>query len=294
MIAPRPDREFEFNERDFQYIVEVIGEKTGIVLEGNKTEMIYSRMARRLRALRFESFAQYRKYLESPEGANELGEMINALTTNLTKFFRENHHFEHLGGVVLKNIMTAARGSKARIRIWSAGCSSGQEPFSIAMTIARTIPSYRQHDIRILATDLDSNMVARGRAAKYSKSEVESIPADLRNRYLTPLDDAGRDFQFVDEIREMIVFNPLNLLHEWPIRGPFDAIFMRNVIIYFNNETQAHILERMRPLLRPTSFLYIGHSENIGRVTDLFVSGGQTIYRLAPSAHGRVPGKAAS
>jgi len=271
-------REFEISERDFEFISEFIGTRTGIVLGENKQEMIYGRMARRLRALKMTTFAEYRQLLESPDGAGELPEMINALTTNLTKFFRENHHFQHLGSEVLSRAFKRTRIGRARIRIWSAGCSSGQEPFSIALTIADNVPDFQRHDIKILATDLDSNMVARGRSGRYSSSDIESIRPALRDRWLRPVDGEESIYIFDDSIRAMITFNTLNLLNEWPVRGPFDAIFLRNVIIYFDNDLQRKIIGRIYDLLDDSGFLYLGHSENISRMSDQFANFGKTIH----------------
>lgn len=269
-------REFQFTAQDFAFIAQLIGAEAGIVLTDNKREMIYGRMSRRLRALGLRSFSEYRDLLESPEGRPELSEMVNSLTTNLTKFFRENHHFEHLAGA-LKSL-AEAKGARMRLRIWSAGCSSGQEPFSTAMTIAETIPDYSRQDIKILATDLDSNMVARCRSGEYSASEIESIPGHLRSKWLKPIDASKSRYIFDNSLRRMITFNTLNLLHEWPMKGPFDFAFLRNVIIYFNAETQKSVVERIYDLLSDDGYLYLGHSENMARISPRFTNLGHTIH----------------
>jgi len=269
-------REFQFTAQDFAFIAALIGAEAGIVLTDNKREMIYGRMSRRLRALGLRSFSEYRDLLESPEGRPELSEMVNSLTTNLTKFFRENHHFDHLAGA-LKSL-AEAKGARMRLRIWSAGCSSGQEPFSTAMTIAETIPDYSRQDIKILATDLDSNMVARCRSGEYSASEIESIPGHLRSKWLKPIDASKSRYIFDNSLRRMITFNTLNLLHEWPMKGPFDFAFLRNVIIYFNAETQKSVVERIYDLLSDDGYLYLGHSENMARISPRFTNLGHTIH----------------
>ena len=271
-------REFQFTAQDFAFIAELVGRTAGIVLTDNKREMIYGRMSRRLRALGMTTFAEYRKFLETPGGTDELSEMINSLTTNLTKFFRENHHFDHLAQNAVAEAAKRTAGRQIRLRIWSAGCSSGQEPFSIAMTIAENIPDFARHDIKILATDLDSNMVARCRTGEYAAAEVESIPAGLKSRWLRPIDATKSKYVFDDSLRRLIRFNTLNLLHEWPMKGPFDAVFLRNVIIYFNNDTQRMVVERIYDLLSDVGFLYLGHSENMARISPRFANHGHTIH----------------
>lgn len=277
-ITAERAREFEFTDNDFAFIAQLVGRESGIVLTDNKREMIYGRMSRRLRSLGLTTFKEYRSYLESSQGHAELSEMINALTTNLTKFFRENHHFSHLDEAILTPALSRAPGRSIRLRIWSAGCSSGQEPFSIAMTVAERIPDFARHDIKILATDLDSNMISRCRGGEYSSSEVESIPAHLRSKWLTPTDSSKSRYVFDDALRKMITFNTLNLLRDWPMKGMFDAVFLRNVIIYFNNETQSQVVEKIHDLLSPDGFLYLGHSENMARISPRFANHGHTIH----------------
>ncbi|MDA1132729.1 MAG: protein-glutamate O-methyltransferase [Proteobacteria bacterium] len=269
--------EFDFSERDFKRLAGLLHSRTRIILGDNKRALVYSRLARRLRENRLTTFSAYLDLISSPAGAEELERALDAITTNLTKFFREDHHFDHLRKEVLPRVNGAAC---KRLRIWSAGCSSGQEPFSIAMTIAETVPDFANRDIRILATDLDSKMVAKGATGQYSDREVESIPAPLRKKYLQGPDASGM-FVFDRKLKSLIAFRNLNFFHDWPFRGPFDAIFCRNVFIYFESDDQRAILDRMSGMLADDGFLYMGHSENLSRITDQFAACGRTTYRKA-------------
>jgi len=268
------NQEFSLGDDEFRFLAELIYDRTGIVVGENKRNLVYSRLARRIRALRLSSFHDYCKLLESPEGDAELPEALNAVTTNLTKFFRENHHFDHLRQEVLPHLFNSKRG---RIRAWSAGCSSGQEPFSVAMTVSDTVENLNQYDFKILATDLDSNMIAKCRAGTYADRETETVPTATKKKYLVP--DGQGSATFKPEIQRLITFNQLNLLKPWPMKGPFDFIFFRNVVIYFDLDTQRDILGRMWSLLSDDGYLYVGHSENLSRVTDRFALIGRTIYR---------------
>lgn len=263
------EREFPFTERDFQFLARLANSKTGIVLEANKRNMIYSRLARRLRALHLTNFSDYCRLLETNAGESEMVHLVNAITTNLTHFFRESHHFDHL-----KKHLTSLK--KTRIRIWSAGCSSGMEPYSIAMTAKEALES-RKCDIKILATDIDTNMLDRGRKGEYADDEYKNIPMRYHNDVTT--DDSTNTMQMDASLRNLITFNHLNLLESWPMKGPFDAIFCRNVVIYFDKATQATLFNRMATLLTDDGFLYIGHSENLNKVTNKFELIGRTIYR---------------
>lgn len=205
--------------------------------------------------------------------------MIAALTTNVTRFFREPHHFTHLKAKLLPPLLTEARRG-GRVRIWSAGCSSGQEPYSIALTILSLMPDARAFDIRILATDINPRVLEAGRAGIYEKDELGDLPADLRRSWMEPADAAGGTWRFDDAVRSLVTFRPLNLMGAWPMRGTFNAIFCRNVVIYFEEETQMRIWDRMMPLLMPEGCLYIGHSERVtGPALTLVSLEGTTTYR---------------
>ncbi|MBL8669599.1 MAG: protein-glutamate O-methyltransferase CheR [Alphaproteobacteria bacterium] len=260
------------------FIARLVYDRTGIVLRPEKTEMVKGRLARRLRAHGLTSLAEYRQLIEAEPAGVELGHMLNALTTNLTAFFREPHHFEHLAKVALPEIVAKnAAGGSNRLRIWSAGCSSGQEPYSIAMTVAASVPNLARWDARILATDLDTEMIARASAGRYDEGQCESIPPAHRGRYAVQRGCAVMD----QGLRDLIVFNQLNLMDPWPMRGPFDAVFCRNVVIYFDKPTQAKLFDRIADMLAPGGWLYIGHSEALFNVTSRFEPAGKTTYRRA-------------
>ena len=267
--------EIPLTDADFASIVRFVHEASGIALGDTKRDLVYGRLRRRLRMLGLGSFAAYRSLLDGPEGAAERVRMVNAITTNLTGFFREMHHFEHLAREVLPKLR-GARGNR-RLRIWSAGCSSGEEPYTIAMTLRAAMPDLAQWDARILATDIDTDMVAHGAAGLYDAQRAASIPEGYRRGAVQKQPD-GR-MAMGDPLRSLITFKPLNLLGQWPMRGPFDVIFCRNVVIYFDKPTQRALFDRYAEILAPDGHLYIGHSETLFRVSERFVHLGRTIYR---------------
>ena len=272
------NREFTFTERDFQRVRELVKGNTGIHLSDAKKNMVYGRLSRRLRQLNLSSFDRYLEILAEDQG-DELINFINAITTNLTAFFRENHHFEYLAGRLLPVLM-AEMGNDRRIRVWSAGCSTGEEPYSIAMTLREALPAGRGWDVRILATDLDSNVLETAAAGIYTLERVQGLSKQrLRRWFRRGRGDKSGLVKVVPELQEMISFRQLNLMHEWPLRGPIDLIFCRIVVIYFAKETQRRLFDRYANLLRDNGHLFIGHSESLFKVTDRFESLGNTIYR---------------
>jgi chemotaxis protein methyltransferase CheR len=276
------DGEFAFTDADFRKISAMVHGDAGIYLPDAKATLVYSRLAKRLRALGLSSFKDYCALVAGAEGLDERQKMLAALTTNVTRFFREPHHFEHLRGKVLPPLLEAARRG-ARVRLWSAACSSGQEPFSIAMTILSLMPEAADHDVKVLATDIDPNMVAAGRRAAYDAHLLDGVPAELRRRWTVP--GPGGAARMADEARALVTFNELNLIGDWPMKGRFDAIFCRNVAIYFEDETQARLWSRFAPLINPDGALYIGHSERIqGPAAGAFRPDGVTIYRKLAGA----------
>lgn len=268
------EREFIFTDDDFRFLAELVHRKTGIVLSDAKRNMVYSRLARRLRKLELSHFSEYCELLEA-DTDGELLHCVNAITTNLTSFFREQHHFAHLANEVLKPLALQASGGK-RLRIWSAGCSAGAEPYSIAMTLREAIPSINQWDARILATDIDTNMLATGRKGHYEEEFISKIPPDYRKKYVEMQNDGSGEMK--ENLKQLITFNTLNLLESWPIKGPFDVIFCRNVVIYFDKPTQKILFNRFADILKPGGWLYIGHSESLFNVCDRFKLIGKTVY----------------
>ena len=271
------DGEFVFTAEDFRRIAATLHAEAGIALQESKATLVYSRLAKRLRALGLESFRDYCALIADAKGADELQKMIAALTTNVTRFYREPHHFEHLKQKVLPPLLDRARKGGA-VRIWSAGCSNGQEPYTIALTILQMAPEAADWDVRILATDIDTNMLAEGRAGFYSDSVMSAVPADLRARWFEREDGGWRA---TEPLRRLVQFNELNLMGDWPMRRRYDAIFCRNVVIYFEEETQARVFSRFVPLMQPGARLYIGHSERLcGPAADQLGSDGVTTYIL--------------
>ena len=276
------DREFRLRRDDFTYLAHAVRSRTGIVIGANKRDMVYARLAKRLRRLGLSDFRDYVALLESPAGDQEIGALVNALTTNLTHFYREKHHFDHLQHTALPLALSKARhiSGKPRLRIWSAGCSSGMEPYSIAMVLSLFDTGLNGWDIRILATDIDTDVLDQGRSGIYRESDADDIPAAMRKRFVIPIKDArGPQVRMSDTLKQRIAFKPLNLMEPWPMRGPFDMIFCRNVVIYFDKQTQARLFDRYAEILRPGGFLYIGHSESLFNVTDRFRLVGRTIYQ---------------
>ena len=257
-------QQYSLSDAEFERLCRLVQEHVGIALGESKRELVYSRLARRLRKLELRSFAEYCRLLESRD-ADEIEEFINAITTNLTSFFREEHHFEHLATVLPE--LEARNAATRRIRIWSAGCSTGEEPYSIAMVVLETLGHLRGWDIRILATDVDSNVLATGRSGEYTGEKLERVSGARRQRWFATLHGGADRMRVSPELESIVVFKPLNLMQPWPMRGPFDVIFCRNVVIYFDKETQTQLFERMADLQPIGGHLYIGHSESLYRVT---------------------------
>jgi len=271
------EKEFPFTEKDFSFIQKLVADRTGIVLSDIKRTMVYSRISRRIRHCGVGDFSQYCDLLKDGD-ESELISFTNAITTNLTSFFREQHHFNYLRDTVLPEIEKNKKDK--RIRIWSAGCSSGEEPYSIAMTVQDYFKRKPGWDIKILATDLDYDMVKRAASGVYKEDRVTGLSkAHLKNYVKRGRGELSGSVKMCHELMSMITFKQLNLLHEWPFKGPFDFLFCRNVVIYFNKKTQKELFDRYANCLSDNSSLFIGHSESLYKVTDRFESLGQTIYR---------------
>ncbi|HHI75815.1 MAG TPA: chemotaxis protein CheR [Gammaproteobacteria bacterium] len=271
-------REFPFTQQDFDFLRRLSNQHTGIVVSDDKFDMFYSRLARRVRALRLPDFASYCDYLRRGEDPNELTELINAVTTNLTAFFRENHHFEYLRDHAIPERMQAAGGER-RIRIWSAGCSTGEEPYSLGMTVGEMQSRLAGWQVEISATDIDSDVVAKAKRGVYRQDRVEGLPPERLKRWF--LKGRGRQQGMVrvkPELRERIDFGLLNLMQDWR-REPQDIIFCRNVIIYFDKESKRRLIDRFADTIKPGGFLFIGHSESLFQVSERFELIGKTIYR---------------
>jgi chemotaxis protein methyltransferase CheR len=272
-------REFDFGNEDFEALRKLVKQLTGINLSDQKRELVYGRLARRLRALQLQSFAEYR-HLLAHDGGQEIAQFCNAITTNLTAFFREPHHFEYLRDQVLAPMVNGT--TPRRLRIWSAGCSTGEEPYSLAMTILETLPDVRRWDVRILATDLDSDVLERGRRGVYAEDRLKNMTLQRRSRFfLERRDREGMSYEATPELKSLITFKQLNLMHALPMRGPLDAIFCRNVVIYFDKDTQRDLFARVAQLQQPGNLLFLGHSESLFKVSEQYALIGKTVYRRA-------------
>lgn len=266
--------EISLSDREFSRIKNRVYQIAGISLSDAKRTLVLSRLSKVVRALGLPSFDAYIDYLEHGASAHDGQEFVNALTTNLTRFYREDHHFEHLRAYVGSLIAEKPRGS--RLRIWSAGCSTGQEPYTIGMDLLAALPELKRWDFKILATDIDTAVIAKAARGIYPENELTGLAAP-RARLLERAGDG--QIQVPQAVRELVSFKPLNLIAPWPMKGPFDAIFCRNVAIYFDKPTQGEVFGRFNKLIAPEGFLYIGHSENLGTGGDGFRLVGKTIYQ---------------
>jgi chemotaxis protein methyltransferase CheR len=281
-LPAAPVREFAFSEVDFQTLTQLAYERAGIALSESKRNLIYSRLSRRLRALRLASFRDYCDYLAA--NPSEIENFINSISTNHTKFFREAHHFEHFRTHVAAPFAQAtARKPGGRLRVWSAGCSTGEEPYTIALVLKREIADFSSNDTRILATDIDTDVLTKAAEGEFAVSAIDEVPREYHTFFSRKSAQSASEKIVMDlDLRSLIVFRRLNLMETWPFKGPFDAIFCRNVMIYFDAPTKAALVERFMQKLRPGGWLYIGHSESlIGSHPGLDLVG-RTTYRRIP------------
>jgi len=270
--------DFEFTDASFERIRQFVREYTGIVLGDKKKNMVYSRLVKRVRSGEYSCFKSFCDALES---GNETVQdfVINAMTTNSTAFFRENHHFDYLVNTVIPELLERKPASK-KLRAWSAGCSTGEEPYSIAMTLKEHLPDFEKWDVKILASDLDANVIARAKAGIYQFDHLTGI----FDKQLSHWFKRGRDekYNYVKvnaEVRNLIRFRRLNVLHEWPMTGEFDFIFCRNVMIYFDKEMRRSLFDRYANILAPGGYLFVGHSETLNNISERFDFLGETIYK---------------
>ncbi len=273
------DRSFRLTDKEFKFICQLVYDIAGIVLNDSKREMVYRRLTRIIRERKIASFSQYCQILKD-NTEQEKNYFINAITTNLTSFFRENHHFDYLLKTELPNLLEKNKQTK-RIRIWSSASSTGEEPYSIATVVYETCKNYLSSwDIKILATDIDSDVLAKGQQGIYDERRIEEIPEVYKKAYFVKGTGDNVNKVKVDaRLQKLLTFKQLNLLHEWPMKGPFDIIFCRNVIIYFDKPTQQDLFERYYEILAPGGLLILGHSENLGSYQKYFDNVGRTIFR---------------
>lgn len=263
-------------EDEFRFISRFVFERFGIVLGDNKRQLVIGRLQRRLRELGMSSFSDYvRRLRELPD--DELDSLASAISTNVTSFFRENHHFEFLADTLIPAAMAKPKPS---LRIWSAGCSSGEEPYSIAMVVAERLGFRAPQIAEITATDLSPGAVAVARAGVYPIDRLQGVSLARRKRWFRRGIGINEGKAMIArELRDLIRFDILNLLHDWPIQGPLDAIFCRNLVIYFDTPTKQRLFARYAQLLPPGGHLFLGHSESLHGLSDAFDLVGRTIYR---------------
>lgn len=266
--------EISLSEREFARIKGRVYQVAGISLSDAKRTLVVSRLSKVVRALGLPSFDAYIDFLERGGTGQDGQEFVNALTTNLTRFYREDHHFDHLRKYVEGLLASKPRGS--RLRIWSAGCSTGQEPYTIGMDLLGAFPELKRWDFKILATDIDTAVIEKASRGVYPENELSGLSRERAAPFTQPGDGSIR---VPEVVRSLVSFKPLNLIGAWPMKGPFDAVFCRNVAIYFDKQTQGEVFGRFTKLIAPEGFLYIGHSENVGSGGDGLRLVGKTIYQ---------------
>ena len=275
---------YEFNlltlditDKEFKNFSDLIYELTGIHITDKKRQLVVGRLTKRLKHHGFKSFSQYYDYLHTPEATLEVREFINQITTNKTDFFRENHHFEFLSGIIIPQLIQQREKS---LRFWSAGCSTGEEPYSLAITILETLEQLNAGsgwDIKILATDLDTNVMKKTMAGVYETRKIQTIAPQLQKKYFIPM---GSEFmQIKPEVRRLLTVKRLNLMNPYPFKKGFNAIFCRNVLIYFTPEDRRKVVEKMHYHIRKNGHLFLGHSESLLADTIGFKNLGHTIYQ---------------
>lgn len=266
MAILEKEREFNFTVENFNFLRQMSNAHSGIQVPDERFDMFYSRLVKRVRKLGLNNFSEYCDYLVNNH-ADEFINFINAITTNLTSFFREKHHFDYLRDVVIPDLLIRNAATK-KIRIWSAGCSTGEEPYSLAMTLLENVPA--NWDIRILATDLDTQVLQFAADGVYPEDRVAELPIEILKRWFMKGKFSSENVRVKTELQTIIQFKHLNLMEEWPMKTPFDVIFCRNVLIYFNRETKSRLAKRYAQLLVSKSWLFIGHSESLNHLTSEF------------------------
>jgi chemotaxis protein methyltransferase CheR len=272
------DASFDLNltSQDLAFVSEVAYREAGLVIKPHKQAMARGRLARRARTLGVKSIADYCALLRTPDGRSEVPFLINALTTNHTSFFRERHHFDHLRRDVLPGLLDGAT-RQSRIRIWSSASSTGEEPYSIAAVVNSQVQNRPGLDLRILATDLDTDVLARAQAGRYTTETLQRVPRELSD--LLKAEIHGTEVRMPAQLKKLLTFKQLNLIEDWPFSGLFDIIFCRNVLIYFDPPTKADVVDRMTQFLRPGGWLYLGHSESLSQPHPALELVGRTTYR---------------
>jgi len=267
-------------EKDFSKIINIVYEHCGINLREGKKELVRARLAKRLRSGNFKTFSEYINYVLEDGTGKEFSKLIDLLSTNLTGFFREPGHFEFLRSEFLPLLMERKQKRRDfKIRAWSAGCSSGEEPYSLAITLLESTEDNNHWDVKVLASDISTTKLETAQKGIYSKERVKHIPSLLRQKYIVQRPKGSREaFEVSKILRDTVVFRYLNLVKDWPLRKPLDFIFCRNVMIYFDKPTQARLVNRFWHLLDSQGILFTGHSESLIGIDHKFKYIQPTIY----------------
>jgi chemotaxis protein methyltransferase CheR len=277
------------SSKQFDKISRLVYQISGIDLHEGKEELVKARLLKRLRYLKISDFDQYLKYMVNDKSGNEVGAMVDMLTTNKTNFFRESEHLTFLREEVIPGLV------KRPIRIWSAGCSSGEEPYSIAIVLNEVIPDIGNRDIKILATDISDRMMERARQGLYDEETIKTVPPQLKHKYFNHTDTgSGHKYRVSTRLQSIVSFAKLNLMESWPMSGPFDVIFCRNVMIYFDKPTQETLVRRFWSLLREGGYLLVGHSESLNFLTHDYRYLKPAVYQKIKQSHlaAKKPGRA--
>jgi chemotaxis protein methyltransferase CheR len=273
-------KEIRLTEAQFMQISRLVYKHCGINLHDGKKELVRARLAKRLRQGNFNSFRTYIQHVLSDESGQEFSMLIDSLSTNLTSFFRENQHFEFLKNTFLPALLnTKRKNHDQKIRAWSAGCSSGEEPYSLAITLIDYLLGKGSWDVKVLATDISTSNIRIGKVGLYKKERIKSIPPILKQKYLKlRLINEQKIYEVNKVIRDAVIYRYLNLVQDWPIRGPIDFIFCRNVMIYFDKPTQQRLVNRFWDILDSGGLLFTGHSESLTGIAHKFDYVEPTIY----------------
>jgi chemotaxis protein methyltransferase CheR len=279
IVQPQPTS-IQLSPSDFRKVCDIVHDLAGIHLHEGKRELVIARLSKRIRQLGMKSVGEYLSYVREEQTQEELVTMLDALSTNLTSFWRESQHFDYVAKYTLPRIVARCHQTGDwRIRVWSAGCSSGEEPYGLAMLLLHELERPSQYDLKILATDLSTKVLGIARAGAYSTERVKPIPQDIRRRFVTEESTSyGRQYRVSQEIKSLVSFARLNLMESWPMRGPMDFIFCRNVMIYFDKPTQTRLVKRYHELLRPGGTLFVGHSESLTGIEHSFHYVRPTVY----------------
>jgi len=270
--------QYNLTDSEFAELSSIIYKDMGIFIDDSKRQLIYRRISVRLKTLGMNSFSEYIDLVKSRDPA-EIEVFQNTITTNLTSFFRESHHFDYLAKSIIPEISAANKISK-RLRIWSAGCSTGQEPYSIAITLRDAFPEIDIWDAKVLCTDLDTQVLQKCKSGVYSAKEMKNLPHEYRSRWFESVDGTADSDMVADKrLKDLLFFKQLNLMNEWQMQGKFDVIFCRNVVIYFDQPTKKKLMARFADYLAPGGYLILGHSESLQSAKEQFELIGKTIYK---------------